>query len=226
MSNYRPSLGPLALLPLILSGCGSASSGTDDSYRFDLPPAAVRAQVLKLADCPSPLARLKIAAPARRIAQTDLDTITLTVRANDSAAVIVLRFRLQSVGEQGKPITLLRLHLSVPDAAKELELGEGQLLTPLAFTKQLGEALKTYFELGDGHDTARPFDNTAKLAAQCNKIGRLLDDGAVLISPALAETLHRQRKRDALNWLFKDNYKLRTNGKNGVNWDFGSDYNY
>lgn len=226
MTNVPPSLRPLALLPVILAGCGSASSGTDNSYRFDLPPAAVRAQVLKLADCPSPLARLKIAAPARRITQTDPDTIALTVPASDSAAAIVMRFRLQNVGEQGKPITLLRLHLSVPDAAKELELGEGQLLTPLAFTKQLGEALKTYFELGDGHATARPFDNTAKLAAQCNKIGRLLDDGAVLISPALAETLQRQRKRDALNWLFKDNYKLRTDGKDGADWDVGGDYNY
>ena len=156
MMNVPPSLRPLALLPVILAGCGVTSSGTDDSYRFNLPPTAVRAQVLKLADCPSPLARLKIVAPARRIAQTDPDTIALTIPASDSAAAIVMRFRLQDVGEQGKPVTLLRLHLSVPDAAKELELGEGQLLTPLAFTTQLGEALKIYFELGDSHDTARP----------------------------------------------------------------------
>ena len=226
MVNVPLSLRLVALLPLILGGCGAVSSTTHDSYRFDLPPAAVRAQVLKLADCPSPLARLKIVAAPRRIAQIGPDTITLTVPAADSAAVIVLRFRLQSVGEPGTPSTLLRMHLSVPAAAKELELGEGQLLTPLAFTKQLGDALDTYFALGDGHDTARPFGNTARLAAQCSKIGRLLDDGAVLISPALAETLHRQHKRDALNWLFKDNYKLRTNGADSADWDAGGDYNY
>ena len=154
--------------PAVLMGCASGSSGGDDSYHFELPQSAVRAQVLALAKCPSPLQRLKIAAEPRSVTQPDRDTIVLAVTANDTPQPIELRFKFDETKDDAAQSTRLRFHL---------------------------------------------IDNSRRIASKCAQIGRLLDDGAVLISPALAQTLKRQRRRDALNWLFKDDYQLQTQSK-------------
>ena len=205
--------------PAVLMGCASGSSGGDDSYHFELPQSAVRAQVLALAECPSPLQRLKIAAEPRSVTQPDRDTIVLAVTANDAPQPIELRFKFDEAKDDAAQSTRLRFHLTIPDAAQELELGPGQLIAPGLLSEQLGIALKSYFELQTGYQTARPIDNSRRIASKCAQIGRLLDDGAVLISPALAQNLKRQRRRDALNWLFKDDYQLQTQAQTGQSSD-------
>ena len=209
-AKIRRHLLALGGLALLLAGCGTGKSTTDDSFRFELPQAKVRAQVIALAKCPSPLQRLRIAALPRQLSQPDIATIVLTVAASDAPQPIELRFRFDSDNRPGAPVTNVRFHLTVPSGAKELELGPGQLIAPAVFSKELTAALSEYFEFGSGYQTARPIDYSAKIAKKCAEIGRLLDDGAVLISPALAQELKRQYRRDALNWLFKDDYQLRT----------------
>lgn len=198
-----------------MAGCRSGSSGGDDSYGFELPQSAVRAQVLALAKCPSPLQRLKIAAAPRAVSQPDGDTIVLAITASDAPEPIELRFKFENDNDGGATATRLRFHLTIPAAAQELELGPGQLIAPGLLSERLSTALGGYFDLQTGYQTAQPIDNTSKIAAKCREIGRLLDGGAVLISPALVRELKRQRSREALNWLFKDNYKLRTDAAPG-----------
>ncbi len=205
----------------MLAGCGTGSSAIDDTYRFELPQAPVRAQVLALAKCPSPLQRLKIAALPRQVSQPDAATIVLTITAHDAQQPIELQFKFDADKQPGPPVTHVRYHLTVPGSAQELELGPGQVIAPILFTKQLGEALSSYFQLGAGYQTARPIDNSARIAQKCAEIGRLLDDGAVLISPGLAQELKRQRRREALNWLFKDGYELRSDAPPD---EYGGDY--
>lgn len=205
--RWLPGAGGLTLL---LAGCGAGSRETDDTYRFELPQAPVRTQVLALAKCPSPLHRLKITALPRQVSQPHADTIVLTVAASDAQQPIELRFKFKSDKNPGASVTHLQFHLAIPEGAQELELGPGQVIAPLVFTKELHDALTSYFELGAGYQTARPIDNSARIAQKCSEIGRLLDDGAVLISPTLAQEIKRQHRREALNWLFKDDYELRS----------------
>ena len=212
-------------LSLLLAGCSSSGDQTNDSYRFALPQPPVRAQVIALAKCPSPLKRLKLAAMQRQVSQPELNTIVLTIPASDAPQPIELRFRFDSDNQPGAPLTTVRFHLTVPDGARELELGPDQIIAPAVFSKELSIALKSYFELGMGFQTARPIDNSAKIAQKCAEIGRLLDDGAVLISPALASELKRQHRREALNWLFKDGYELSTEGVPEYQGDYNN-YEY
>ena len=200
-----------AVLPLIAS-CQPGASGGNDTYRLNLPTSAAHHLVVKLGACPSPLKRLSIPVPARRLDQPNPDTVRLTVPVSDASQPIVLRFRIEAGDSGGAAV---RFALDLPDSAQEIELSEGQLVTPKKLTVELGEALQTYFELNDNHDTAYPFDPREKTAQQCRRIGRLLDDGAVMISPALSAEVRRQRRRDAINWLFKDEYQLRGDSSEG-----------
>lgn len=212
----------LSGLALLLTGCGTSNNESDNSFRFELPQAAVRAQVIALAKCPSPLQRLKIAAAPRQVMQPSADTIVLTIPASDAPEPITLRFRFDSANQPGAPVTKVLFHLTIPHGAQELDLGPEQVIAPGVLSKELTGALKDYFELGAGYQTARPIDNSVQIAKKCAEIGRLLDDGAVLISPGLAQELKRQRRRDALGWLFKDDYQLRTDAPS----DDQGDYEY
>ena len=207
----------LVLILPVTAGCQPGPSAGHDSYPLSLPVTAAHALVVKLGACPSPLKRLGIAVPAWRLDQSKPNAVTITVAGSDASAPIVLRFKIEAGGNTGAASSLVRYALSLPDSAQELELDQGQLITPHAFTEQLGEALEGYFALNNNHETARPFDNREKTAQQCRKIGRLLDDGAVMISPALSAEVRRQRRRDAINWLFKDEYQLRTDSISGSN---------
>lgn len=191
-----------------LAGCGASARAFDDTYRFYVPIVDVRGQVLALADCPSPLKRLGIAVPARQISAAGVNKIVLAVPAADGGQPIELHFTLEDLGPGDGQRTALRLHLALPAAAHELDLGPGQLITPAGFAKQLMEQLDAYFALQSGYRTARPIDRRADIVRHCQTIGRLLDGGAVLISSRLQAELHRQHRREALNWLFKDNYRL------------------
>ena len=201
----------VAVLPLVAS-CQPGASGGNDTYRLNQSAAAAHELVVRLAACPSPLKRLGIAAAPRRLDQPGPDTVILTVPVGDAATAIVLRFKIEASDGNGATV---RSAIDLPGSAQELELGEGQLITPKKFTVELGEALQTYFELNDNHDSAYPFDPREKTGQQCRRIGRLLDDGAVMISPALSAEVRRQRRRDAINWLFKDEYQLRSDSSEG-----------
>lgn len=203
-------------LPALVAACSPGASGGNDSYRLNLPSTAAHELVVKLAACPSPLKRLGIKVPARRLDQPNPNTVTLTVPASDAATSIVLRFKIEAGDANDAAV---RFGLDLPDSAKEFELGAGQFISPTKFAEELGQALKTYFELNDKHDTAYPFDPREKTAQQCRKIGRLLDDGAVMISPGLAAEIRHQRRRDAINWLFKDEYQLHSDSPDNARWD-------
>ena len=211
---FRVALG--LVLPVTAS-CQQGPNASHDSYPLSLPVTAAQALVVKLGACPSPLKRLGIAVPAWQLDQSKPNAVTITVAGSDASAPIVLRFKIEAVVNTGAASSLVRFALSLPDSAQELELDQGQLITPHAFTEQLGQALEGYFAFNDNHATARPFDNREKTAQLCRKIGRLLDDGAVMISPALSAEVRRQRRRDAVNWLFKDEYQLRTDSISGNN---------
>ncbi|MFM5952679.1 MAG: hypothetical protein ACKOPE_00030 [Novosphingobium sp.] len=220
----RPATG---LILLALAGCSGGRG--PDSYSLDMPLAEARQQVNAIAACPSPLQRLGIAAPPRRLNQPDDTAIDLSMAPKGGGEPFVIHFTLDPAGKNDGAPTRIRARFDLPEAAKELDLGEDRLIAPLVLKKELMKALEGYFNAagwlqGDrvrNNDTGR---EAISLKRACSQLGRLLDDAAVIISPTLSTEIARQKHRDALGWLFQDNYKLRTDSPDGAYWEAPADY--
>lgn len=136
---------------------------------------------------------------------------------------MIIHFRFHSEGKDENAPTRIETSLDLPDSATELDLGDGRLITPHSYPTMLFKELENYFNMLRPEVTPKPSDAALLIAQECRKFGRLLDDGAIMISPSLAREIARQKRRDAINWLFQDNYQLRTDNDEQAVWADGND---
>jgi hypothetical protein len=215
----------LAVFP-VLSGCGGGDAHGKFGYYIDAKEPELRANLAALAACPSPLTRLGIAHRPLNVTADQAGEVVIAIPSKGDAAGSTVRFKIGF--EDKKPDARLNLTWSITlaDNADELDLGEGRLLNPPKLVKELDEAVSRYatyfFELGHDASSARRFEASRDIA--CRSFGRLADGLAIVTNPDLRKTLERQKRRDALGWLFKDNYQLKTDSPEGAYWEGEGDY--
>ncbi|MBN8500374.1 MAG: hypothetical protein J0M19_04405 [Sphingomonadales bacterium] len=165
--------------------------------------------------------RLRIARPPLRIEGQVPGRVILAIGASTATRTSTLRFTIAR--RNGQPAAGVRLGwtFALADDARELDLGEGRLLNPPLLARDLETAVNGYIDTLGLPQTADLGRNRAR---SCRQIGRLLDALAATSDPALRRTLQRQKRRDALGWLFKDNYRLRTDSPDTADWESEADY--
>lgn len=213
----------LALITALLAGC---SSGGDPSgsRTIAISQDALHSRIAALAECPSPLNRLGIGRITPRLfvgADGDIDFVIPSAEDAEGSAV---RFDLEG-DESGGGQLSVSWTIDLSRTARELDLGEERLLNPAKLTKELNEAVDRYLAFYDnGSDSVGDSSDKRELKAACQKFGRVVDAIAVTTNPNLRRTIEQQKRRDALGWLFKDNYRLRTESASGAYWDDGEGY--
>jgi hypothetical protein len=226
--NSRASLRQLApsLAILALTGCGSGPKEATGYREIAMTDAAMRTRIAALAACPSPLDRLGIGRIAPRLAVATPGSATIRIPAAADPAGSTIRFDLKSPGGGFAGQLQVRWTIRISDTAQELDLGEDRLLNPARFGKEIDEAITAftnyYYEAGH-LDQPYARDKQA-LNKACRKFGRLLDAVAISTNPGLRATVERQKRRDALGWLFADNYRLKTQSPDGAYWEAEPDY--
>lgn len=223
-SRLRRPIAALAALALMLGGCGEAVGA--GSEQVLLSPTAMQSRIVDLANCPSPLDRLGIGRikPKVMIGDGEVDFVIPAARDAEDSFV---RFNIEPLGETGTSIKLRwQVHLS--DSASELDLGDGRLLNPAKLTDEFDEALE---KLISSHNnlvaagTQAQANNYKKMVDDsCDSIGRIIDAIAVVTNPDLRRNVESQRNRDALGWLFKDNYRLDRSSRSPRNSEPEADY--
>lgn len=207
----------LALL-LVLGGC-SASPG-QSGVSISLPEQRIRASLTALAGCPSPLDRLRIAHPPMTVRESG-DTLSIVIAAGDNQPPSVLRFDLDAREDQPDQPVRVTWELEAAEPQQELDLGEGRLLNPLKLRKEIDTTVRQFlqydYQVGSSPQDADRF--APAHGAACRRFGRLADGLAVTTSTALRAELTRQRKRDALGWLFRDDYHLKTDSPDDAYWE-------
>ncbi|MFM5922622.1 MAG: hypothetical protein ACKOPG_00350 [Novosphingobium sp.] len=186
----------------------------------------MQARIAAIADCPSPLTRLGITRAQPQIVRREGGVVDLVIPSPQDAEGSVLRFKVKA-GEGAKASNLFVTWSFEPsEVAAELDLGEDRLLNPVRLDKDLKEAVNAYlyFYAHPGISPNGSQDLKRQLAATCRTLGRLIDGVAITTNPALRATLEHQKRRDALGWLFKDNYQLRTDSPDGAYWEAPTDY--
>ncbi|MFM5950281.1 MAG: hypothetical protein ACKOPM_13810 [Novosphingobium sp.] len=226
--NSRTSLRQLALCLAIvtLTGCGSGARDVTGNREIPITDAAMRTRIVALAACPSPLDRLGIGRIAPRVAAATPGSATIRIPAAADAEGSTIRFDLKSSGGGFAGQLQVRWTIRISDTAQELDLGEDRLLNPARFGKEIDEAITAftnyYYEVGQP-DQSYARDKRV-LNKACRKFGRLLDAVAISTNPGLRTTVERQKHRDALGWLFTDNYRLKTESPDGAYWEAEPDY--
>lgn len=216
----------LALLTaLALSACGSGPDEVTGYRQVPLTEAAMRTRIAAIAACPSPLDRLGIGRIAPRVGAATPGSAIIRIPAAGDPEGSTIRFDLKQSG--GSDASLgLRWTIRISDTARELDLGEDRLLNPARLGKDIDEAIEAfanyYYQAGQP-DRTYPADKAA-LNKACRKFGRLLDAVAISTNPGLRTAVEKQKSRDALGWLFSDNYKLKTQSPDGAYWEAEPDY--
>lgn len=209
-------------LALALTACGGG--GSSKKHTVFMSGEAVQSRIMALADCPSPLTRLGIVRVRPRIMVGPADVVDLVIPSSEDSAGSVVHFKLaRQANEPGLKISWT---VELSDAASEVDLGEDRLLNPLNLAKDLDKSVSDYLEYFAQTSSTEQSDYSGKkqLAATCRTIGRLIDGIAVTTNPGLRQTLEKQKRRDALGWLFKDGYRLKTDSPPEAYWDGDSDY--
>jgi hypothetical protein len=198
-------------------------SDTANNHTVYMSGNALKARITAMADCPSPLTRLGIGRAQPRIASGQDGVMDFIIPAAEGLDGSILRFRMQQGGGGSAAELRISWSFELYDAATELDLGEDRLLNPAKLAKDLQEAINTYLSHYAQLGTRQGGDQASRhqLAATCRTIGRLIDAVEVTTSPALRSTIQNQKRRDALGWLFRDNYQLRTDSPD---WDMDGDY--
>lgn len=209
-----------------LAGCGSGLDEVTGSREVRMTEAAMRTRIVALAACPSPLDRLGIGRIAPRVAAATPGSATIRIPAAGDPAGSTVRFDLKGYPGDSSGALQVRWAIRISDSARELDLGEDRLLNPARFGKEIDEAVEAfanyYYEVGQPD---QPYArNKQALNKACRKFGRLLDAVAISTNPSLRATIERQKSRDALGWLFSDNYRLKTESPDGAYWEAEPDY--
>ncbi len=219
---------PLALVVFALvAGCDGTDTKGKNGYTIALPEPELRANLAALAKCPSPLDRLNIVHKAKRVATDTPGDVTITIPSATDSAGSVLRFSLE-LEDKEKPDSRILVTWSYRQTkdAQELDLGEDRLLIPKSLEKELDEAVDRYVSTDANRDNINT--NAQELAkvrsSACLRFGRLADGVAAVTNPELRRTLEKQKRRDALGWLFEDNYQLKTDSPEGAYWESEADY--
>lgn len=212
-----------AVLAVLLASCGSDQPS--GNRPIAMSQSAMHARIAALAECPSPLNRLGIGRITPRLFIGSNGDVDFVIPSAEDAEGSAVRFDLGG-DESGGGTLYLSWKVELSDTARELDLGEDRLLNPAKLAKELEEAVDSYM---DYYQSAAQSDSYAGhnkngFKAACNKFGRVVDAIAVTTNPNLRKTIEKQKRRDALGWLFKDNYKLRTESPSNGGWDSGGDY--
>ena len=213
----------LILATVLLASCGSDQPS--GNRPIAMSQSAMHARIAALAECPSPLNRLGIGRITPRLFIGSNGDVDFVIPSAEDAEGSAVRFDLGG-DESGGGTLYLSWKIELSDTARELDLGEDRLLNPAKLAKELEEAVDSYM---DYYQSAALSDsyaghNKSGLKAACNKFGRVVDAIAVTTNPNLRKTIEKQKRRDALGWLFKDNYQLRTESPLNGGWDSGGDY--
>lgn len=223
----RRGMAVLTLLGLILAaGWYRAFPDTETgSALVPLSAKAMQSRIAELAACPSPLERLGIDRPRPRLMVGE-DEIDLVIPATGDEDGSMVRFTLDPRSDGSH--TRVRWHVRLADGATELDLGEDRLLNPVVLARELDAVVKNHVDYYAyiARPDAPPVTGSQRSdqARNCRKAGRIIDAVAVVTNPALSRTIERQRRREALNWLFKDEYRLRTDSQPGAYWETNADY--
>lgn len=214
----------LAMLAALLAGCGSGSD-LSGSQSLTISQSAMHSRIAALAECPSPLNRLGIGRITPRLfvgSDGDIDFVIPSAEDSEGSAV---RFDLDG-DESGGGQLRVSWAIDMSDTASELDLGEERLLTPARLAKELEEAVESYVSYYASFSSVGPAPSYRKdeLAAVCKKFGRVVDGIAVITNPNLRKTIEKQKRRDALGWLFSDNYRLGTHRSTSSDWNEGGDF--
>ena len=214
------------VLAVVLSGCGVGGDQPTGSRRIALSQTALHSRIAALAECPSPLNRLGIGRITPRLFVGSDGDVDFVIPAAEDAQGSAIRFDLSGSANDAGPIRV-NWKIEISGTARELDLGEDRLLNPVKLAKELDTALDSYLSYYEsvGSDATSQFSRKQDLAEACKKFGRAADAIAVATNPNLRRTIETQKSRDALGWLFRDNYKLRTSSPSSANWDeYGGGY--
>lgn len=213
----------LALIPALLSGCGSGGEASG-SHVISISKDALHSRIAALAECPSPLNRLGIGRVTPKLFVGSDGDIDFVIPSAEDAEGSAVRFDLDG-DESGGGQLSVSWTIDLSRTAHELDLGEERLLNPAKLTRELNEAVDRYLAFYDNSsDSVGDSSDKRELKAACQKFGRVVDAIAVTTNPNLRRTIEQQKRRDALGWLFQDNYKLRTESALSANWDDGEGY--
>ena len=207
----------------LLAGCSGDQPSGDRAIAMS--QSAMHARIAALAECPSPLNRLGIGRITPRLFVGSDGNIDFVIPAAEDAEGSAVRFDLGG-DESGGGTLYLSWKIELSDTARELDLGEDRLLNPVKLGRELEEAVDSYmsFYQNAAHSDVYAGRNKNELNSACNKFGRVVDAIAVTTNPNLRKAIETQKRRDALGWLFKDNYKLRTGSAAVGGWDSGGDF--
>jgi hypothetical protein len=194
--------------------------------RIDLPEPELRANLAKLAECPSPLNRLGIRHRSLRVEAGKPGEVSITVPSAEDSGGSSVRFEIDFDAKEPKASKRLTWEIELASNANELDLGESRLLSPPRLVEELEDAVSDYanyiYKLGLNDGSARKVEDNRDAA--CRKFGRIADGLAVITDANLRQTLERQKRRDALGWLFSDNYKLKTDSPEYSYWEAEQDF--
>lgn len=216
---------------LALSACGSAERSGGGGMLVDLPEPELRASLAKLGDCASPLKRLGIKHPPKRVAAGTPGEVTITIPSTEDSRGSTIRFEIDFDAKKPNDPKELTWEIKLASNASELDLGENRLLSPPRLAEDLEEAISQYatyfYELSldasfAGRSEAKRFE--ASRNAACRTFGRVTDGLTVITDANLRATLERQKSRDALGWLFQDGYQLKTESPEGAYWEGEGNY--
>jgi hypothetical protein len=213
------------LLAAALMGCGTGGDGPSGSQSMSISQTALHSRIAALAECPSPLGRLGIGRITPRLFVGSDGDVDFVIPAAEDAEGSAIRFDLGG-DESGGGQLQVSWKIDISSTASELDLGEDRLLNPVKLGKELNESVDSYmgYYAAFSTDGSGPGYRKNELVAACKKFGRVVDAIAVTTNPNLRRTIETQRSRDALGWLFRDNYKLRTESPSGAYWSEGGDY--
>ena len=228
-SVLRRGLALLALLGLILAAgwCRLRPDRPSGEASVALSATAMQSRIAELAACPSPLERLGIERVRPKV-MVGSDEVDLVIPAAGDAEGSLVRFSLDPVPGSGGSMVRVRWHVRLADGATELDLGEDRLLNPVVLARELDVVVEShvdhYAEITRADAPPGTGRQRSDHARNCRKAGRIIDAIAVVTNPALRRTIERQPRREALNWLFKDEYRLRTDSPSGAYWESNAEY--
>lgn len=222
--NSRIRFWPL-IAPAVLAGCGGGEPDSSGSRYIYADEAALRGRIADLARCPSPLQRLGIARTAPVVSAATPGEVLIRIPAGADRRGSTVRFTLDSFSGQTNGQLHLRWTITLSPRAQELDLGEERLLHPGQLEKALDEAIEEFanyhYQAGLNGKGSPP--DPRQLRRACARFGRVIDGVAVITDPALRRTIERQRRREALGWLFRDDYTFRTDSPPDAYWESEAD---
>lgn len=209
----------------VLAGCSGGEPDSSGSRYIYAEEETLRGRIADLAGCPSPLQRLGIDRTEPVVSAATPGEVIIQIPAGTDRRGSTVRFTLDSLPGQTNGQLHLRWTIALSSRAQELDLGEERLLHPGQLEKALDGAIEDFanYHYQAGLKGEGPAPDQRQLRQACARFGRVIDGIAVITNPDLRRTVERQKRRDALGWLFKDNYTLRTDSLPGAYWESEAD---